>query len=257
MFSSVSLRTTVALTVVAVLGVHTQVQAQFPRLKTFKQVNPSISQSSVSPGGTPKLRSFTRPGTQNPTGGFESASNDPAPIQGFSRPGVQNPSGSGFGGDFEPRSGNRPGTFNPGNGGFEQAAQQPSFAPPSRPGVQNDGFASFDNFGTFNGNGPGAFNPTPKGLPENPLPTLTHQPILILCGQEQVEGIQCTLRGGAFEQTYHLRPGEQLRFKESRPWTIEFHRGGSFGEGRYRLIAGLYTFRGTEQGWELFRARQK
>ena len=101
-------------------------------------------------------------------------------------------------------------------------------------------------------------NPLPgAGFPQNPLPQFTHRPIVVLCGFEQPDGIECTLRGGAFEQTYHLQPGEQLRFKDSRHWTIEFHRGGPFGEGKYRLIAGLYTFRGTQNGWELFRARQK
>lgn len=242
MFTTVSLRTAFALTVVATFGAH--LHAQTPAVKKLK-VQPQFK--------------LARPGVQNPAGSFESNSGD-VPVRSFSRPGLQNSTGSGgFGEDVQPRNGNRPGLQNPGNGGFGTFDQGPTNVLPfsTRPGLQNDGFGSFDNFSSTTGTG-AVVNPLPgAGLPQNPVPQFTHRPIVILCGAEQPDGIQCTLRGGAFEQTYHLQPGEQLRFKDSRGWTIEFPRGGSFGEGKYRLIAGLYTFRGTQNGWELFRARQK
>jgi hypothetical protein len=243
MFTSVSIRTAVALVVVATIGAH--LYAQTPAVKKLK-VAPQFK--------------LARPGVQNPAGSFESNSGD-EPVRSFStRPGLQNSTGSGgFGEDFQPRSGNRPGLQNAGNGGFGTFDQGPTNVSPfsTRPGLQNDGFGSFDNFSTTAGTG-AVVNPLPGvGLHQNPLPQFTHKPIVIFCGHEQPEGIQCTLRGGAFTRTYELQPGEQLRLKDSRAWTIDFHRGGPFGEGKYRLIAGLYTFRGTENGWELFRARQK
>src|SRR5688572_26503672 len=101
MFTSVSLRTAVALAVVAV---------SVP----FAHGEDPVGVKKV----TPQFR-MVRPGIQNPAGSFESSSND-EPVRHFStRPGLQNPTGTGgFGDAVQPRSDNRPGLQNAGNAGF-------------------------------------------------------------------------------------------------------------------------------------------
>jgi len=37
-----------------------------------------------------------------------------------------------------------------------------------------------------------------------------------------------------------------------RQYVIEFHRGGSFGNARYGMSEGLFWFKRTEHGWELY-----
>jgi hypothetical protein len=48
---------------------------------------------------------------------------------------------------------------------------------------------------------------------------------------------------------YTMQPGQSQRI--DREYTIEFHRGGDFGNARYSLPAGTYEFTLTDGGWDL------
>jgi len=48
-----------------------------------------------------------------------------------------------------------------------------------------------------------------------------------------------------------LGPGESHNLKNGRQYTIEFHRGGEFGEAELQLQAGTYHFRVDDTGWNL------
>jgi hypothetical protein len=48
---------------------------------------------------------------------------------------------------------------------------------------------------------------------------------------------------------YTMKPGQSQRL--DRTYTIEFHRGGEFGNARYSLPTGTYEFTITDRGWEL------
>lgn len=52
---------------------------------------------------------------------------------------------------------------------------------------------------------------------------------------------------------YDISPGESQAFKHDREWTISFDRGEGNGEARYTLSPGVYEFKVTGGGWELFK----
>jgi len=54
--------------------------------------------------------------------------------------------------------------------------------------------------------------------------------------------------------TYSIPPGSSQDLTLDRSWVISFSRGGNFGEARYGLEPGVYTFSNTDHGWELFHA---
>jgi hypothetical protein len=51
---------------------------------------------------------------------------------------------------------------------------------------------------------------------------------------------------------YPIPPGYSQTLVEDRPWTIQFSRGAGFGEARYGLESGVYTFGNSDHGWELY-----
>jgi hypothetical protein len=52
--------------------------------------------------------------------------------------------------------------------------------------------------------------------------------------------------------TYSIAPGYSQDLTLDRSWVVNFSRGGNFGEARYGLEPGLYSFAPTDHGWELF-----
>lgn len=48
-----------------------------------------------------------------------------------------------------------------------------------------------------------------------------------------------------------LRPGQSEHFLGRDLWIIQFHRGGEFGDAKYVLAAGSYTFTAGRRGWQL------
>ena len=51
---------------------------------------------------------------------------------------------------------------------------------------------------------------------------------------------------------YTIRSGESQWLLNDRDWEIEFDRGGDFGLARYSMSPGIYTFKLTKKGWEIF-----
>lgn len=51
-----------------------------------------------------------------------------------------------------------------------------------------------------------------------------------------------------------LRPGQSERLLGRDLWTIQFHRGGEFGDAKYVLAAGSYKFTAGPRGWDLMKS---
>ncbi len=51
---------------------------------------------------------------------------------------------------------------------------------------------------------------------------------------------------------YTIEPGYSQVLTNKPSWLVEFDRGESFGQARYNLGPGTYTFTATEKGWELY-----
>ena len=81
---------------------------------------------------------------------------------------------------------------------------------------------------------------------ENPI--LVGLPIRITNPAANTATLSYVLNGA----TYSIAPGYSQDLTSDRPWVITFSRGGTFGEGRYGLESGLYTFTQTDHGWELY-----
>jgi hypothetical protein len=52
---------------------------------------------------------------------------------------------------------------------------------------------------------------------------------------------------------YTIAPGYSQDLVHDRSWVIEFSRGGNFGQARYGLEPGTYSFAHTDHGWDLYR----
>jgi hypothetical protein len=85
----------------------------------------------------------------------------------------------------------------------------------------------------------------------NPLPgaNFSGNPIRIVNPASSRTTLSYTLNGVA----YKIQPGESQDLREDRAWVIEFNRGGDFGQARYGLQTGMYSFSVTDHGWELYR----
>jgi hypothetical protein len=85
----------------------------------------------------------------------------------------------------------------------------------------------------------------------NPLPDAQFSggPIKITNPATNKVTLSYTLNG----VTYTIPPGYTQDLREDRPWVIDFSRGANFGQGRYSLESGLYSFSLSASGWELYR----
>lgn len=52
---------------------------------------------------------------------------------------------------------------------------------------------------------------------------------------------------------YTIAPGYSQDFREDRAWVVQFSRGGNMDQVRYGLTSGVYSFTGTDHGWELYK----
>ena len=48
-----------------------------------------------------------------------------------------------------------------------------------------------------------------------------------------------------------MQPGFRQKLDSSRTWSVQFDRGGSFGQAQYTLVGGTYEWVITVQGWDL------
>jgi hypothetical protein len=87
--------------------------------------------------------------------------------------------------------------------------------------------------------------------PPVPEPVADGGRITIVNLAESEAAVAYRLNGFAFE----MQPAFAQTFENDRTWTIEFPSKGSRGTIRYRLTAGDYQFRLTDDGWDLFKRK--
>jgi hypothetical protein len=90
-----------------------------------------------------------------------------------------------------------------------------------------------------------------RPIVENPLPPtyVSGGPITIVNPPSGSAALSYTLNGFP----YTIQPGQKQELTADRSWVIEFSRGPNLDTARYSLLPGLYTFGGTNHGWELYR----
>ncbi len=93
---------------------------------------------------------------------------------------------------------------------------------------------------------------------ESPVTAYTPAPInpapaIVLVAVLNPEDTGATLTFTIAGKRYELSPGMRQDFQVLGTRTIEFDRGESFGTATYRLSEGLYTFKATDEGWDLER----
>jgi hypothetical protein len=81
------------------------------------------------------------------------------------------------------------------------------------------------------------------------LDNFSGSPITITNPATNGVSLNYTLDGVA----YTIAPGSSQDFREDRAWVVQFSRGGNLDQARYGLTSGLYSFTGTEHGWELYK----
>ena len=98
----------------------------------------------------------------------------------------------------------------------------------------------------YYGNQPPAANVVPQPAP-NPTPAAVA--VKIVNPSSNTNTLNYILNG----KSYTIQPGQSQPLAAGQTWVVEFDRGGTFGNGRYTLSGGTYTFTPTAQGWELYR----
>lgn len=56
---------------------------------------------------------------------------------------------------------------------------------------------------------------------------------------------------------YSIQPGYSQTIQNDRLWTVAFGSGGAAGNVRYSLQPGLYKFKVTDAGWNLFKSQEQ
>jgi len=94
-------------------------------------------------------------------------------------------------------------------------------------------------------------NPAPVVVVSNPAPiVLSMRNIAVVNPQGTGATLNFTVDGARCE----LAPGMRQELSSPQTRLIEFDRGGSFGQARYTLSEGLYSFAATDKGWDLIQA---
>ncbi|MFV0442288.1 MAG: hypothetical protein ACK5Q5_01810 [Planctomycetaceae bacterium] len=135
-------------------------------------------------------------------------------------------------------------------------------ASPYNPGVQNN--SGWDNnwdYGYNNGwnnynNGwnNNYYQPQQNWnyQPAKPAVVYSQQPIKIAMPENEAGLCAYVLKDNSNSWNYTIAPGKSQEFKEDRGWKITFDRGNGHGEQTYGLKPGLYRFRQSSRGWELY-----
>jgi hypothetical protein len=96
---------------------------------------------------------------------------------------------------------------------------------------------------------PGNRLPAPANeLPgeEAPIEAMT---VVLLNPEENAHTVSVLLAG----EELSLEAAEQIQFETPEATIVAFDRGGDFGTAKYSLAEGVYEFKLTDQGWELYR----
>ncbi len=81
---------------------------------------------------------------------------------------------------------------------------------------------------------------------EEPVEAMT---VVLLNPEENAQTVFVLLAG----EELSLEAAQQIQFETPEATIVEFDRGGDFGTARYSLDEGVYEFKLTDQGWELYR----
>ena len=120
------------------------------------------------------------------------------------------------------------------------------------------GAAGLISGGGGGGGGGGGYAPAPSGSPSpsyapaEPAPVpgnaLPAKNIVLLNPEANAQPVAFLLAG----QQQSLEAGQQVAFETSEPVETQFDRGGDFGTATHSLVEGVYEFKLTEEGWQLF-----
>jgi len=148
--------------------------------------------------------------------------------QGYNRPGGYNNWNSGY---------NRPGGY---YGPYNQWNNRPQYSGSNYPNYNNSGYGYQRGYAA----------PAPAAA-ANVLPgaAAATGPIKLSNPKKNSVALNYTLNG----HSYSIQPGHSQALGAGSVWTIQFDRGGSFGQARYSLSSGTYTFKATDKGWDLYR----
>lgn len=97
-------------------------------------------------------------------------------------------------------------------------------------------------------------------VPGNPLPAPANElpgeeapvdamTVVLLNPEENAQTVSVLLA----DEELSLEAAQQIQFATPDATIVEFDRGGNFGTARYSLSEGVYEFKLTDQGWELYR----
>lgn len=84
-------------------------------------------------------------------------------------------------------------------------------------------------------------------------PVFSNQPITILMPEGEPGVCAYVLSGAGGVWNYTIAPGKSQTFNEDRQWMVTFDRGNNLGQQSYNLKPGIYKFRQSNRGWELYR----
>lgn len=114
------------------------------------------------------------------------------------------------------------------------------------------GSNQWGGFNQWGGNYPqSTYRPQPNYQPPVNYSGL---PITIEMPPDQSGLCSYSLLGGSGAWNYSITPGRSQNFTEDRDWKIRFDRGNGNGSATYNLRPGVYRFRQSSRGWELYRA---
>lgn len=94
--------------------------------------------------------------------------------------------------------------------------------------------------------------PVDPGWAVAPEPELPENPLGGTIGVFNPEETKTVMRFRIEGKIVQLEPGQVIELPAGRQYVIEFHRGGSFGNARYGMAEGLFWFKRTDRGWELY-----
>jgi len=88
-------------------------------------------------------------------------------------------------------------------------------------------------------------------VPANPLPTpsLPTKPVVLVNPEATNQAVAFLIDG----KEGSLDVGQYLELSTADAMIIEFDRGGRFGNAKYSLTEGVFTFKLTDEGWDLNR----
>ena len=96
-------------------------------------------------------------------------------------------------------------------------------------------------------------NFVPSSIPSNTVPRVANGVVTLFNPADSGGEVRYSLNGNV----YSIKPGSVQTLQNDRLWVVEFGSGGPVGNVRYSLEPGIYKFKVTEAGWNLFRTQDQ